>query len=135
MKNREKRVLKTMCFFDIDFSSLFVDFLQFWLDFGRPRRLKKSIKNRKNRVRDGFGACLGSSIDFGHDFGAIWMDFGRILDGHFACSVAQDRELAALGVTYQKYWGDEEQINRESRPNTLKDQGDSRKAPRPAAFT
>ena len=26
MKNREKMVLKTMCFFDIDFSSLFFDF-------------------------------------------------------------------------------------------------------------
>ena len=36
MKNREKKVLKTMCFFDIDFSSLFFDFLRFWLDFGSP---------------------------------------------------------------------------------------------------
>ena len=81
MKNREKKVLQTMCFFDIDFSSLFFDFSRFWLDFGRPRRLKKSIKNRKNRVRDGFGTCLESSIDVGHDFGAIWVDFGRILDG------------------------------------------------------
>ncbi len=81
MKNREKKVLKTMCFFDIDFSSFFFDFSRFWFDFGRPRRLKKSIKNRKNRVRDGFGMCLGSSIDLGHDLGAIWMDFGRILDG------------------------------------------------------
>ena len=81
MKNREKMVLKTMCFFDIDFSSLFFDFSRFWLDFGRPRRLKKSIKNRKNRVRDGFGTRLGSSIDFGHDFGPILVDFERILDG------------------------------------------------------
>ena len=80
MKNREKMVLKTMCFFDIDFSSLFFDFSRFWLDFGRPRRLKKSIKNRKNRVQDGFGTRLGSSIDFGHDFGAILVDFGRILN-------------------------------------------------------
>ena len=45
MKNREKKVLKTMCFFDIDFSSFFFDFSRFWLDFGKPRRLKKSIKN------------------------------------------------------------------------------------------
>ncbi len=81
MKNRKKMVLKTMCFFDIDFSSLFFGFSRFWLDFGRPRGVKKSIKNRKNRVRDGFGARLGSSIDFGHDFGAILMDFGRILEG------------------------------------------------------
>ena len=34
-----------------------------------------------NRVRDGFGTRLGSSIDFGHDFGAILVDFGRILNG------------------------------------------------------
>ena len=81
MKNREKKVLKTMCFFDIDFSSLFFDFSRFWLDFGRPRRLKKSIKNRKNRVQDGFGTRLGSSTDLGHDFGPILVDFGRILDG------------------------------------------------------
>ena len=68
-------------FFDIDFSSFFFGFSRFWLDFGRPRGVKKSIKNQKNRVRDGFGAHLGSSIDFGHDFGAILMDFGRILEG------------------------------------------------------
>ena len=79
MKNREKIVLKTMCFFDIDFSSLFFDFSRFLFDFGRPRRLKKSIKNRKNRVQDGFGTRLGSSIDFGQDFGAILVDFGAIL--------------------------------------------------------
>ena len=79
MKNREKKVLKTMCFLDIDFSSLFFDFSRFWLNFGRPRRLKKSIKNRKNRVQDGFGTRLGSSIDFEYDFGAILMDLGRIL--------------------------------------------------------
>ena len=81
MKNREKKVLKTMCFFDIDFSSLFFDVSRFWFDFGRPRKLQKSIKNRKNRVRDGFGTRLGSSIDLGPDFGAILEDFGRILEG------------------------------------------------------
>ena len=79
MRNREKMVLKIMCFFDIDFSSFFFDFSRFCLDFGRPRRLKKSIKNRKNRVQHGFGTRLGSSIDFGHDFGAILVDFGAIL--------------------------------------------------------
>ena len=81
MKNPPKKVLKTLCFFDIDFSSLFFDFSRFWFDFGRLRRFKKSIKNRKNRVEDGFGARLGSSIDFGHDFGAILVDFGRISHG------------------------------------------------------
>ena len=81
MKNREKMVLKTMCFFYFVFFAFFCDFSRFWLDFGRPRGLKKSIKNRKNRVRNGFGTCLGSSIDFGHDFGAILVDFGWVLDG------------------------------------------------------
>ena len=47
MKNREKKVLKTMCFFDIEFSSFFFDFLRFWLDFGKSGRLKKSIKIEK----------------------------------------------------------------------------------------
>ena len=65
-----------MGFFYIDFSSLFLDFFRFWLDFGRSGRLKKSIKNRKNRVGDGFGTRLGFSIDFGHDLGAILVDFG-----------------------------------------------------------
>ena len=40
MKNREKMVLKTMCFFDIDFSSHFSGFFRFRLDFGRPRGSK-----------------------------------------------------------------------------------------------
>ena len=70
-----------MWFFNFDFFSFFFDFSRFWLDLGRPRGLKKSIKNRKNRVRDGFGTRLGSSIDFGHDFGPIFVDFARILDG------------------------------------------------------
>ena len=81
MKNRKKMVLKTMCFFDIDFSSLFFDFSRFWLDFGRPRRLQKSIKNRENRVWGDFGTRLGSNIDLGPDFGAILVDLGRILEG------------------------------------------------------
>ena len=81
MKNREKMVLKTMCFLDIDFSSLFFGFSRFWLDFGRPRGLQKSIKNRKNRVRDAFGARSRFFIDFGSDFGPLLGDFGWILDG------------------------------------------------------
>ena len=39
------------------------------------------MKNRKNRVRDGFGTRLGSSIDFGHDFGPIFVDFAKIWGG------------------------------------------------------
>ena len=81
MRNREKKVLKTMCFFDIDFSSHFFGFFRFRLDFGRPRGLQKSIKNRKNRVRHAFGARSRFFIDFGSDFGALLGDFGWFLDG------------------------------------------------------
>ena len=80
MKNREKIVLKTMCFFDIDFSSLFFDFSRFWLDCGRPRGVQKLAKTRKNHVRDTLGTRLGFLIDFGNDFEAIFVDLGWILD-------------------------------------------------------
>ena len=80
-KNREKIVLKNMYFFEFHFLAFFFDFWRFWLDFGRPRDVQKLAKNRKNRVRDGFGTRLGSSIDLGHDFRAILVDFGRIWDG------------------------------------------------------
>ena len=82
MKNRKKIVLKIMCFFDIDFLAFFFsDFCDLGWILGGPRGLQKSIKNRKNRVQDAFGARLKFSIDFESDFGAILHDFGRILDG------------------------------------------------------
>ena len=81
MKIRKKMVLETMCFFDIDFLAFFCNFSRFWLDFGKPRKFQKSIKNRENRVRGRFGTRLGSSIDLGPDFGAILVDFGRISNG------------------------------------------------------
>ena len=43
-KNREKMVLKNMCFFNIDFLALFCVFLRFWLDFGKPKIIKKLKK-------------------------------------------------------------------------------------------
>ena len=67
-KNREKTVLKNMCFFHIDFSSLFFDFLRFLLDFGRPRRLQKSIKN-------GLKKSLVFGMHFVIDFHGFLMDF------------------------------------------------------------
>ena len=85
MKNRKKMVLKAMCFLDIDLSSLFFDFSRFWLDFGRPRRFQKSIKNRKkfNKI-----AKNRKKVDF--ETGAVrregsggvlaWEGFGSILD-------------------------------------------------------
>ena len=54
---------------------------RFFIDFLTLRGFQKSLKNRKNCVRDCFRTRLGSSIDFGHDFGAILVDFERILDG------------------------------------------------------
>ena len=95
MKNREKMVLKTMCFFDIDFLSLFFDFSRFWLDFGRPRAFQKLKKNRKNqfflafRFEGGFwkgsGRVWGGFREgFGRILGAFWEGFGWIL-GRF-CS-------------------------------------------------
>ena len=67
-------------------------FFEILLDFGRPKNFQKSIKNRKNRVRDDFVVRLKFMIVFGSDFGAIlddfgwilggfWEDFGRILEG------------------------------------------------------
>ena len=44
-KNRGKIILKIMCFFDIVFLAFFFGFLRFWLDFGTPGGLQKSIKN------------------------------------------------------------------------------------------
>ena len=104
MKNREKIVLKTMCFFDIDLLALFFGFLRFWLDFGRPRWLKKSMKIEKNSTKsqkiekksilrralfggralegfwEGFGSILGAFLErFWWILGGFWMDFGRIL--------------------------------------------------------
>ena len=82
MKNREKNVLKTMYFFDIDFSSFFFfffDFSRFWLDFGRPRGLQKLLKIIKKRFRAVFGVRLGFGCDFKSDVGAILEDFGWIL--------------------------------------------------------
>ena len=93
MKNREKMVLKTMCFFDIDFSSFFFDFSRFLFDFGRPRRLKKSIKIEKiafrtvlERVWDPV-SILDMILErfwwilerFWWILEGFWMDFGRIL--------------------------------------------------------
>ena len=85
MKNREKKVLKTMCFFDIDFSSLFCDFSRFWVDFGRPRDLQKSIKKLKKSCSERFWSTLGIFDRIwegsGRVLGRFWEDFDRFLDG------------------------------------------------------
>ena len=64
-------------FTNIDFSSLFYDFLRFWLDFGRPRAFQKLKKSEKfdflsrSVLKEGFGRVLNG----------FWESFGRILDG------------------------------------------------------
>ena len=85
MKNREKMVLKTMCFFDIDFSSFFFDFSRFWLDFGRPRGSKNCKKDRTNRLRAAFGARFGCVFFRGLVLGGFWMDLGGILVDFEGC--------------------------------------------------
>ena len=88
MKIRKKMVLETMCFFDIDFLAFFCNFSRFWLDFGRPRRLKKSIKIEKivlgtvlERVWDPVSILDTILERFWWILEGFWMDFGRILEG------------------------------------------------------
>ena len=75
MKNQENMVLKNICFFNIVFSTFFGGFWQFWMDFGRLGGFQKSIKNRKNRVRDAFDTRLRFLILFGKVLGS----FGEVL--------------------------------------------------------
>ena len=66
-------MLKNMCFVDIDLSSFFSILEPFWEVPGPP-------KNHQKIEKIVFGTVLGSSIDFGHDFGAIFVDLGAILE-------------------------------------------------------
>ena len=71
-KNREKMVLKNVCFFNIDFLTFFCDFFQilarFWEARGRQKiekKLKKSIFQRVHflrRVLGGFWEGLGTVL-------------------------------------------------------------------------
>ena len=79
-KNQEKIVLKNMCSFSFDFYSFFFGFFGFWLDFGRPQAVQKSIKIQKNRVRAAFGARLGFFIDFRRVLGGFWEGSGTVSD-------------------------------------------------------
>ena len=54
------------------------------------------VKNRKNRVRDPFGARSRFFIDFGADFGPLLGDFGRILDGF----------RGGFGRIFETFWKD-----------------------------
>ena len=83
MKNREKIVLKNMCFVDIDFSSFFSILEPFWVVPGPP-------KNHEKIEKIVFGTVLEPVWDpvsildtilerFWWILEGFWMDFGRIL--------------------------------------------------------
>ena len=83
-QNDEKSIkngVEKCVFFLLPFSGVFLRFFEILLDFGRPKNFQKSIKNRKNRVRDDFVVRLKFMIVFGVDSGAILVDFGWILEG------------------------------------------------------
>ena len=84
MKNRKKMVLKTMCFFDIEFSSLFFDFSRFWLDFGRPWALQKLKKIRKNRFLIAFSFEGGFWEGLGRVLGGFWKTFEKFFGVRFS---------------------------------------------------
>ena len=94
MTNRETNCVEKHVFFTSIFLQFFSGFLRFLVDFGRPRGLQKSIKNRTNRIRDAFGTRLrffivwGTVLDgfgkgFGRVLGGFWTDLGRILRDFF----------------------------------------------------
>ena len=78
-------LLKSACFFDIDFLAFFFDFFRFWLDFGRPGAVKKSKKIEKidfstrSFFKEGSGRVLGGSWDgFEVILRGFSMDFAMI---------------------------------------------------------
>ena len=96
-KNREKMVLKNVCFFNIDFFAFFCVFFGFWVDFGGPGPSKNREKIEKidfltrSFFKEGSGRVLGGSWDgfevifkgfwerFWSDFWRFWLDFRWIL--------------------------------------------------------
>ena len=80
MKNWLKIVFEKIFFFMIEFESFSNDFRWIFIDFGRPGGVEKSIKNRKNRVRDAFGVRLWFIIEFGMILYWFWPDFLKIFD-------------------------------------------------------
>ena len=98
MTNQEKVVLKNMCFFNSVFLVLFFDFLQFWVDFGKPWALQKSVKNQKNWVRDAFGTRSVLKEGSGRALGC----FGRIFDDFLMDFVMiWERFLEGFGGTWR----------------------------------
>ena len=107
------------CLFYIDFFAVFFGFLRFLVDFGRPRGLQKSIKNRTNRIRDAFGtrlrffSVLGTVLDgfgkgFGRVLGGFWTDLGRILRDFFKLFGRIWGDRPWLGRPRERQWMDGE---------------------------
>ena len=76
-----KKGLDKYAFFEHRISSVFFRFFAILTQFWEVRGFPQIEKNRKNRVRDPFGARYRFFMDFGSDFGTIFGDFGWILDG------------------------------------------------------
>ena len=85
MENREKMVLKTLCFFDIDFSSLFFRFFailaRFWEAPGAQKINKKSKKSHSGRFWNAFGIQYRFWARFWTDFCGFCKELEWILEG------------------------------------------------------
>ena len=77
-------MLKSVYFFNFDFLAFFSDFSRFWLDFGRPRAVKKFKKIEKidfvtrSVLKEGSGRVLGGFWDGSE---RIFMGLGCIFGG------------------------------------------------------
>ena len=71
-------------------------------------------------------------MDFRRISAGFWQDFGVLFGRH----LGEAFQVAGFTLRIRATRGrsTERQRDRESRPNPLKDQGDSSKAPRPAGF-
>ena len=77
-----------MCFFNIDFSALFLNFWRFWLDFGRPKIIEKLKQMQQHRKKNEKTSILGRALfggrppeGFGRVLGGFWESFERIWGG------------------------------------------------------
>ena len=75
-----------MCFFNIDFLALFLNFWRFWLDFGRPKIIQKLKKMQQHHKKNDKTSILGRALfggrppeGFGRVLGGLGQGFGRVL--------------------------------------------------------
>ena len=104
-QNREKMMLQSMLFSNVEFETFFFEFWRFWLDFGRPRGFQKSIKNQKNRVWEAFNARQRVRLVFGRFWKGLGRVLGRFLEGvgkHFKEN--QDNFGKVLEFCLESFW-------------------------------